>query len=139
MLPVVWSQTAKRNYASILEPFSEKSLDTAIKLDETTEKMVRQISAFPFSFPVTDIKQAAADVLSQSITPPCMRCGISLCTSFPIWTISWFGDATGEAPLPYHACGDWGSASNWLTPLFSSQTLLDLYQLLAVIKPVAVR
>jgi len=57
MLPVVWSQTAKRNYASILEPLSEKSLDAAIKLDEATEKIIRQISAFPFSFPVTGIKQ----------------------------------------------------------------------------------
>lgn len=57
MLPVVWSQNAKRNYASILESLSEKSLDAAIKLDETTEKMVRQISTFPFSFPVTAIKQ----------------------------------------------------------------------------------
>ena len=57
MLPVVWSQTAKRNYASIIESLSEKSLDAAIKLDETTEKMVRQISNFPLSFPTTEIKQ----------------------------------------------------------------------------------
>ena len=57
MLPVVWSQTAKRHYASIIESLSGTSLDPALKLDETTEKMVRQISAFPLSLPTTDIKQ----------------------------------------------------------------------------------
>ncbi len=57
MLPVVWSQTAKRNYASIIESLSEKSLDAAIRLDELTDKMVRQISTFPLSFPVTEFKQ----------------------------------------------------------------------------------
>ena len=57
MLPVVWSQRAGRNYAAIIESLSEKSLDAAIKLDETTEKMVRQISAYPYSFQATEIKQ----------------------------------------------------------------------------------
>lgn len=57
MLPVVWSQTAKRQYAAIIESLSEKSLDAALKLDETNEKLLRQIYTFPFSFPVTEIKE----------------------------------------------------------------------------------
>jgi plasmid stabilization system protein ParE len=55
MLPVVWSQRARRNYAGILEALSEKSLDAALKLDESTEKMIRQISAYPYSFQAADI------------------------------------------------------------------------------------
>ena len=57
MLPIVWSQTARRNYAAIIESLSERSLDAAIKLDDAAEKVFRQISAFPLSFPATDIKK----------------------------------------------------------------------------------
>lgn len=57
MLPIVWSQTAKRNYAAIIESLSERSLDAAIKLDDTAEKIFRQISNYPLSFPITDIKK----------------------------------------------------------------------------------
>ncbi len=56
MLAVVWSQRAQRNYAEIIENLSGKSLDAAIKLDEKTDKLIRQISAFPFSFQASDKK-----------------------------------------------------------------------------------
>ncbi len=36
MLPVVWSEKAKRNYAEIIDALSDKSVDAALKLDQQT-------------------------------------------------------------------------------------------------------
>lgn len=65
MLPIVWSEKARREYARNIEELSKNSLNAALELDERTEKMILQISAFPFSF------QASLEI------PGCRRCVIT--------------------------------------------------------------
>jgi plasmid stabilization system protein ParE len=50
MLPVVWSSRSRQNYGDIIDYLSSHSIDTAIKLDERVDKLMKQISRFPFSF-----------------------------------------------------------------------------------------
>ncbi len=56
MYRVIWSPRALQNYNNILDDLANFSVDAALKLDEKVDKLMKQLSSFPFMCPPSTSK-----------------------------------------------------------------------------------